>query len=127
MEECFPLHSKSAEAVVSAFQQARSCFPFPILGLDSDNGSEFLNESLLAYCDTEQLTFTRGRDGVKNDQCFVEQKNGAVVPLARCNRPRFCTLQLDAAELAMVIKDCPNRVDVAVKLQEALHCSYTDL
>ncbi len=77
--ECFPLRTRSAEAVVSTFQQARACFPFPILGLDTDNGSEFLNEPLLAYCEAEQLTFTRGRDGVKNDQCFVEQKNGAVV------------------------------------------------
>jgi hypothetical protein len=77
--ECFPLLSRSAEAVVSAFQQARVCFPFPILGVDTDNGCEFINECLLAYCDAEQITFTRGREGVKNDQCFVEQKNGAVV------------------------------------------------
>ena len=77
--ECFPLRSKSAEAVVLALQQARTCFPFPILGLDTDNGSEFINERLLAYCDTEQITFTRGREGIKNDQSFVEQKNGAVV------------------------------------------------
>ncbi len=77
--ECFPLRTRSAEAVVSALQQARTCFPFPILGLDTDNGSEFINECLLAYCDTEQITFTRGREGIKNDQNFVEQKNGAVV------------------------------------------------
>jgi site-specific recombinase XerD len=77
--ECFPLHTRSAEAVVSALQQARACFPFPILGLDTDNGCEFINERLLAYCDAQQITFTRGREGVKNDQNFVEQKNGAVV------------------------------------------------
>jgi hypothetical protein len=77
--ECFPLRSKSAEAVLSALQQARTCFPFPILGLDTDNGHEFINECLLAYCDAEQITFTRGREGLKNDQCFVEQKNGAIV------------------------------------------------
>ncbi len=77
--ECFPLLSKSAEAVVSALEQARACFPFPILGLDTDNGGEFINESLLAYCDAEQITFTRGREGLKNDQCFVEQKNRVVV------------------------------------------------
>ncbi len=77
--ECLPLRSKSAEAVVSALQQARACFPFPILGLDTDNGCEFINECLLAYCEAEQITFTRGREGLKNDLCFVEQKNGAVV------------------------------------------------
>jgi hypothetical protein len=64
---------------VSAFQQARACFPFPILGLDTDNGCEFINECLLAYCEQEAITFTRGRPDVKNDQCHVEQKNGAVV------------------------------------------------
>ena len=62
-----------------AFQQARQCFPFPILGLDTDTGSEFINEAVMRYCEAEQLTFTRGRPEVKNDQCFVEQKNGAVV------------------------------------------------
>ena len=77
--ECLPLHSKSAEAVLSALQQARASFPFPILGLDTDNGSEFINEPLLTYCEQEHITFTRGREGLKNDQCFVEQKNGAVV------------------------------------------------
>jgi hypothetical protein len=77
--ECFPLLTKSAEAVVFALQQAQACFPFPILGLDTDNGCEFINECLLAFCDAEQITFTRGREGLKNDQCFVEQKNGAVV------------------------------------------------
>jgi integrase/recombinase XerD len=64
---------------VSALEQARACFPFPILGLDTDNGCEFINEYLLAYCEAEQITFTRGREGLKNDQCFVEQKNGAIV------------------------------------------------
>jgi hypothetical protein len=54
-------------------------FPFPILGIDTDNGSEFINEELLAYCTGEQITFTRGRVGNKNDQAWVEQKNGSVV------------------------------------------------
>jgi hypothetical protein len=54
-------------------------FPFPLLGIDTDNGSEFINEELLAYCADEHLTFTRGRVANKNDQCWVEQKNGSVV------------------------------------------------
>jgi hypothetical protein len=77
--ECFPLLYKSPEAVLMGLQQARQCFPFPILGLDTDNGSEFINEAVMRYCEAEQITFTRGRPEVKNDQCFVEQKNGAVV------------------------------------------------
>jgi site-specific recombinase XerD len=77
--ECLPLLEKSAEAVLSALVQARTLFPFPLLGIDTDSGSEFLNAELIAYCEQEQLTLTRGRPGVKNDQCHVEQRNGAVV------------------------------------------------
>ncbi len=51
----------------------------PLLGIDTDNGGEFINEVLIAYCEQEQISFTRGRPYLKNDQCFVEQKNGAIV------------------------------------------------
>lgn len=47
--------------------------------MDTDNGGEFLNEAVLAYCEQEQITFTRGRPELKNDQCYIEQKNGAIV------------------------------------------------
>jgi len=57
----------------------RRLLPFPLLGFDTDNGREFLNELLFDYCDREQITFTRGRTANKNDQCYVEQKNGSVV------------------------------------------------
>jgi site-specific recombinase XerD len=77
--ECLPLLFRSPEAVQAAIGQARALFPFPILGIDTDNGKEFINETILEYCQREQLTFTRGRPEVKNDQCFVEEKNGAVV------------------------------------------------
>jgi IS30 family transposase len=77
--ECLPLLSKSAQEVLSAIRQACTRFPFPILGLDTDNGSEFLTQVLLSYCEAEQITFTRGRPHFKNDQCHVEQKNGAIV------------------------------------------------
>lgn len=77
--ECIPLLEKSADAVLPALEQARKLFPFPLLGIDTDSGAEFLNEGLIAYCEQEHLTFTRGRPAVKNDQCHVEQKNGAVV------------------------------------------------
>ena len=77
--ECLPLLYRSRETVLAAIQYARMLFPFPILGLDTDNGGEFINEELVAYCEQEQITFTRGRPYQKRDQCFVEQKNGAIV------------------------------------------------
>jgi hypothetical protein len=70
--ECLPLLHRTQHGVVHALQRARGMFPFPLLGIDTDNGSEFINEELTAYCATEQLTFTRGRVANKNDQCYVE-------------------------------------------------------
>ncbi|HEX6552459.1 MAG TPA: hypothetical protein VF026_06840 [Ktedonobacteraceae bacterium] len=64
-----PLLDKSADVVLAALAQARTLFPFPLLGIDTDSGAEFLNEELIAYCEQEHLTFTRGRPAVKNDQC----------------------------------------------------------
>src|SRR5436309_1963700 len=77
--ECLPLLHRREVPVLAALQRARTLFPFPILGIDTDNGGEFINEVLIAYCEQEHLTFTRGRPYLKNDQCFVEQKNGAMV------------------------------------------------
>jgi hypothetical protein len=77
--ECLPLLYRSQETVLVALQQARLLFPFPILGIDTDSGGEFINEAVLAYCEQASIMFTRGRPSVKNDQCFVEQKNGAIV------------------------------------------------
>jgi hypothetical protein len=77
--ECLPLMHRSQEAVLAALQRARTLFPFPILGIDTDNGGEFINEVLVGYCEQEQITFTRGRPYQKRDQCFVEQKNGSIV------------------------------------------------
>ena len=57
----------------------RARLPFPLLGIDSDNGAEFINHELIRYADQEQLTFTRSRSGHKNDGAHVEQKNWSVV------------------------------------------------
>ena len=81
--ECLPLLHRSQELVLAAIQRARTLFPFPILGIDTDNGGEFINESVIAYCEQAKISFTRGRPYLKNDQCFVEQKNGAIVRKAR--------------------------------------------
>ena len=71
--------NKAQVWVFEAIQQLRQRLPFPLLGLDSDNGSEFINNHLRRYCEQQQLTFTRSRPHRKNDNCFVEQKNYSVV------------------------------------------------
>jgi hypothetical protein len=76
---CLPLLNRSQRAVKNAIHRARTRLPFPMLGLDSDNGSEFINAHLLRYCQQEQITFTRSRPYKKNDQAHVEQKNGSIV------------------------------------------------
>ena len=77
--ECFALLYKDAESVIKAFKEARARFPFEIRGLDTDNGPEFITYKLYEYCRDERITFTRSRPWKKNDQCFVEQKNGHIV------------------------------------------------
>lgn len=77
--ECLALPNKTQAAVTRAIQAVRPRLPFPLLGLDSDNGSEFINELLYRYCLSEQITFTRSRPYRKNDQAHVEQKNWSVV------------------------------------------------
>ena len=77
--ECLALLNKTQAAVSQAVQDLRQRLPFPLLGLDSDNGSEFINDTLLRYCQSEQITFTRSRPYHKNDQAHVEQKNWSVV------------------------------------------------
>jgi transposase InsO family protein len=67
--------NKAAAHVTAAIDHARKKFPFPVLGIDSDNGSEFINAHLFDYCVAQQLTFTRSRPGNRNDGAHVEQKN----------------------------------------------------
>jgi len=57
----------------------RGRLPFELLGLDSDNGAEFINDHLYRYCLSNKITFTRSRKYRKNDNCYVEQKNYSVV------------------------------------------------
>ena len=73
------VRNKARKWVLAALDDIARAMPFPILGVDSDNGSEFINHHLLAWCDKRQITFTRSRPGNKNDGCHVEQKNWAIV------------------------------------------------
>jgi len=77
--ECLSIINRSQTAVGAAIVTVRQRLPFPLLGLDSDNGSEFINANLKRYCEQEQITFTRSRPYRKNDQAYVEQKNWTVV------------------------------------------------
>jgi hypothetical protein len=65
--------------VTEALTRLRKAMPFRLLGFDTDNGSEFLNEVVIAYCRDNAIEFTRSRPYHKNDHVWVEQKNGSVV------------------------------------------------
>lgn len=77
--ECIAIPTRSKQSVFEAIQVLRSRLPFPLLGIDSDNGSEFINDLLFSYCQYQKITFTRSRPYHKNDQAHVEQKNWSVV------------------------------------------------
>jgi hypothetical protein len=77
--EVIAVRNKAQRHVFAALKQERARLPFPLKGVDSDNGAEFINSHLIRYCACEHLTFTRGRVGRKNDNAFVEQKNWSVV------------------------------------------------
>src|SRR5215208_290220 len=70
---------RSQQAVSEALRHMRQRLPFALLGIDSDNGGEFINDLLYRYCLNEKITFTRSRPYQKNDQAHVEQKNWSVV------------------------------------------------
>jgi hypothetical protein len=69
------VRNKAAIWVAEAMEHVVGVFPFPILGIDSDNGAEFINAHFFEYCTDAKITFTRSRPGNKNDGCHVEQKN----------------------------------------------------
>lgn len=77
--ECLPVWGKYQERVRQSIHQIRLRLPFQLLGIDSDNGGEFINQCLYNYCRNEKITFTRSRAYKKNDSCHVEQKNGNIV------------------------------------------------
>lgn len=77
--DCEAVLNRGERQVCQAIAAVRKRLPFPLLGIDSDNGFEFINAILLRYCRDQHITFTRGREYKKNDQAHVEQKNGTVV------------------------------------------------
>ncbi len=77
--ECAPLIVREQTLLSTVLTELRKELPFALLGLDTDNDTVFMNETLKAYCEAANIVFTRCRPYRKNDQAFVEQKNGAVV------------------------------------------------
>src|SRR3982075_1383181 len=77
--ECLPLVTREGSLVVEAINRAQSLFPWLLRGVDFDNDSAFMNDVVVPWCREQKLEVTRSRAYKKNDQAFVEQKNGAVV------------------------------------------------
>lgn len=77
--ECIAFLGKGEHAAMGGVQTIRGRLPFKLLGIDSDNGEEFINWELYRWCKKEEITFTRCREYRKNDQAHVEEKNWSVV------------------------------------------------
>lgn len=99
---------KSQYRVHKAVDNIRERLPFPMLGLDSDNGTEFINWILKKYCEENQITFTRIRPYRKNDNCYVEQKNYTVV------RRFLGYARYDTEEQLAIIKEILKLVELYV-------------
>ena len=77
--ECAPLLFREQRLLGKVMTALRMALPFPLLGFDTDNDSVFMSETIKAWCEEAQVTFTRSRPYRKNDQAHVEQKNRAIV------------------------------------------------
>ncbi len=77
--ECCAHMGKGEYRTIQALETIKGRLPFPLLGIDFDCGGEFVNYHLIRYCERNHITYTRAREGVKNDQNYVEQQNYSVV------------------------------------------------
>ena len=77
--EAVPLLAREQSLVVEGLEAISGVFPVPVRGIDSDNDSVFINETLVGYCEENEIEFTRSRAYRKNDQAWIEQKNGSVI------------------------------------------------
>ncbi len=66
---------KGESGILAGLEEMRQALPFTLRGIDSDNGSEFLNHHVVRYCRAGQIQFTRGRPYKKDDNAHIEQKN----------------------------------------------------
>jgi hypothetical protein len=77
--EAVALVAREQSLVIEGLEVIRRQLPVSICGIDTDNDSTFMNETLLSYCQERHLEFTRSRAYQKNDQAWIEQKNGSVI------------------------------------------------
>ena len=77
--EAVSLLAREQSLVVEGLKRIQRQLPVPVRGIDSDNDGAFINDTLASYCQQEKITFTRSRAYHKNDQAWIEQKNGAVI------------------------------------------------
>lgn len=77
--EPFILRNKTIPSLQAAFECLPMRLPFKLLGIDSDNGSEFINISIYEFCQENRIAFTRSRPYQKNDQAHIEERNGSVI------------------------------------------------
>ena len=96
---CTLVQNKSLQEMLTALDSMRISFPFPLQGIHTDNGSEFINDSVLSFATEHHLIFTRGRPYKKNDNPHVEQKNNSIL------RRNTGYLRYDQPEHAMVLKE----------------------
>ena len=73
--EAEAIMGKSQRAVEQAMEEIEKRLPYPLTGIDSDNGTEFINGNMKRYADRRNITFTRSRPYQKNDNAHIEQKN----------------------------------------------------
>lgn len=115
------VQNKAQKWVFEALVDLGKRLPFAIRGLDSDNGGEFINNHMVAYCSEQHITFTRSRPYRKNDSCYVEQKNWSIVRrhvgYARYETPEQCRL---LNELYRILHDYNNFFMPSMKLVEKI-------
>lgn len=126
-----PLRTKGQAETLRQIRSIRSRLPFPLLGLDSDNGSEFLNWHLASYCKDEKIQFTRCRPYHKNDQCRVEQKNCAIVRkhtgYHRYDNDRQFKLLLEIHGIHGILRLLVNFYEPSLKAKEKAKTPYRRL
>ena len=101
---------KSQAGIHQAVTRIKNRLPFPLLGLDSDNGTEFINAIMTRFCETHKITFTRIRPGRKNENCYVEQKNYTVL------RNFVGYSRYDTPQQLAVIRELLEKVELYVNL-----------
>lgn len=119
--ECCAHLGKGEIRTVNALEEIRKRLPFPLLGIDFDCGGEFVNYHLIRYSKRNQITYTRAREGMKNDQNYIEQQNYSVVRrfvgYARLDTQEQLTI---LNELYLKLSDYQNFFQPVMRLKEKI-------